>query len=230
MVGSMWAATLPEAMRVTGEPLAGDADVDVAVVGAGYTGLWTAYYLVRADPHLRVAVLEREVVGFGASGRNGGWCSALLAAGIGTIARRSGREAAIAMQQAMYATVDEVGRVVADEGIDAAVHQGRDDHPRPHRGPGVPAAGRARGSALVRVRRRAPPPALGRRGRGPVPRAPTPAWPSTRPTARPSIRCASPTGSPPRRNAAGRGSTSTRRSRPSSRVGSRPRGEPSVPT
>jgi glycine/D-amino acid oxidase-like deaminating enzyme len=124
MAGSMWAATLPETMRVTGEPLPGDAEVDVAVVGAGYTGLWTAYYLVRADPHLRVAVLEREVVGFGASGRNGGWCSALLAAGIGTIARRSGREAATAMQQAMYATVDEVGRVVTDEGLDAQFTKG----------------------------------------------------------------------------------------------------------
>jgi glycine/D-amino acid oxidase-like deaminating enzyme len=124
MAGSMWAATLPEATRVTGEPLAGDADVDVAVVGAGYTGLWTAYYLARADPHLRVAVLEREVVGFGASGRNGGWCSSLLAAGIGTIARRHGREAAIAMQRAMYATVEEIGRVVADEGLDAQFTRG----------------------------------------------------------------------------------------------------------
>ncbi len=124
MAGSMWAATLPEAMRVTGAPLPGDLDVDVAVVGAGYTGLWTAYYLLRADPHLRVVVLEREVIGFGASGRNGGWCSALLAAGIGTIAKRSGRAAAVAMQQAMHATVDEVGRVVADEGIDADYAKG----------------------------------------------------------------------------------------------------------
>ena len=124
MAGSMWAATLPEAMRVTGEPLAGDVDVDVAVVGAGYTGLWTAYYLLKADPHLRVVVLEREVVGFGASGRNGGWCSALLAAGIGTLARRSGRDAVIAMQQTMYATVEEVGRVVAEEGFDAQFTKG----------------------------------------------------------------------------------------------------------
>src|SRR5262245_20304597 len=118
MAGSMWAATLPEAMRATGEPLAGDLTPDVAIVGAGYTGLWTAYYLLRADPQLRIVVLEKDVIGFGASGRNGGWCSALLAAGIGTIARRNGRDAAIAMQGAMHATVDEVGRVVAAEGID----------------------------------------------------------------------------------------------------------------
>ena len=54
--------------------LDGSIDVDVAVMGAGYTGLWTAYYLLRRDPSLRVAVVEREIAGFGASGRNGGWC------------------------------------------------------------------------------------------------------------------------------------------------------------
>jgi glycine/D-amino acid oxidase-like deaminating enzyme len=124
MFGSMWAATLPEAMRVTGSPLDGDLEVDVAIVGAGYTGLWTAYYLIAADPHLRVAVLERDVVGYGASGRNGGWCSALLAAGMDGIARTDGRDAAIAMQRAMHATVDEVGRVVAQEGIDAQFAKG----------------------------------------------------------------------------------------------------------
>ncbi len=120
----MWAATLPDTMQVTGSPLDRDLDVDVAIVGAGYTGLWTAYYLIAADPHLRVVVLERDVVGYGASGRNGGWCSALLSAGIDGIARTSGRDAAIAMQRAMHATVDEVGRVVAAEGIDAQFAKG----------------------------------------------------------------------------------------------------------
>src|SRR5688500_7644937 len=124
MTGSMWAATLPEAIRFTGTPFDGDLDVDVAIVGAGYTGLWTAYYLAAADPHMRIAVVEREVVGFGASGRNGGWCSALMATGIGTLARRAGRPAAIAMQRAMHATVDEVGRVLAAEGIDAQYTKG----------------------------------------------------------------------------------------------------------
>jgi glycine/D-amino acid oxidase-like deaminating enzyme len=124
MPGSMWAATLPDATRVTAPPLDSDLDVDVAIVGAGYTGLWTAYYLKAADPHLRVAILERDVVGFGASGRNGGWCSALFAAGLDGIARASGRDAAIAMQRAMHATVDEVGRVVAAEGIEAHFTKG----------------------------------------------------------------------------------------------------------
>lgn len=52
-----------------------DRDADVCIVGGGYTGLWTAYYLQKANPDLRIAVLEKEFSGFGASGRNGGWLS-----------------------------------------------------------------------------------------------------------------------------------------------------------
>lgn len=99
-------------------PLAGDSRVDVAIVGAGLTGLWTAYYLLVAQPHLRVALLEKEVAGFGASGRNGGWCSALFPASAGALERRHGRDAAVRMRQAMVDTVDEVGRVTAAESID----------------------------------------------------------------------------------------------------------------
>ena len=98
-------------------PLDGDTRADVAIVGAGYTGLWTAYHLLRGDPSLRVVVVEREIAGFGASGRNGGWCSALFPAGEAALARRHGRPAALAMRAAMRATVDEVGATVAAEGI-----------------------------------------------------------------------------------------------------------------
>jgi glycine/D-amino acid oxidase-like deaminating enzyme len=105
-------------------PLPGDRAVDVAIVGGGYTGLWTAYYLARADPSLRVAVLEREVAGFGASGRNGGWCSAQFPASAGWLARRYGRGAAMAQYRAMQATVDEVGAVTARESIDCSWAKG----------------------------------------------------------------------------------------------------------
>ncbi len=105
-------------------PLPGDLDVDVAVVGAGLTGLWTAHYLAEAQPDLRIAVLEAEVAGFGASGRNGGWCSALFPASLATLAGGSGREAALAQHRAMRATVDEVARAAAAEGIDAQVAKG----------------------------------------------------------------------------------------------------------
>ena len=104
--------------------LDGDAQVDVAIVGGGYTGLWTAYYLLKRDPGMRVAVIEREIAGFGASGRNGGWCSALFAAPHEKIARRYGRDAAIAMQKALVDTVDEIGRVTESEGIDADYFKG----------------------------------------------------------------------------------------------------------
>ncbi len=99
-------------------PLDGDIDVDVAIVGAGYTGLWTAFYLTQAAPGTRIAIIEANVAGFGASGRNGGWCSALFPASPDRIARSSSRQAALAMQHAMHDTVDEVGRVAADHGLD----------------------------------------------------------------------------------------------------------------
>ena len=90
-------------------------------MGGGFTGLWTAYYLAEADPGLRVAVLESEVAGFGASGRNGGWCSALFPASSETLAALGGREGALAQHAAMRASIDEVVRVAAAEGIDAHV-------------------------------------------------------------------------------------------------------------
>ncbi|MEV6811280.1 FAD-dependent oxidoreductase [Micromonospora sp. NPDC051296] len=114
---SYWLSTVDEPLTPR-PPLAGDTDADVVIVGAGYTGLWTAYYLAEADPSLRIVVLERQVAGFGASGRNGGWCSALLPTSLPALARQHGRDAAIAMQRAMHDTVREIGRVVAAEGID----------------------------------------------------------------------------------------------------------------
>jgi glycine/D-amino acid oxidase-like deaminating enzyme len=98
--------------------LTGDITVDVAIVGGGLTGLWTAYYLLKRDPSLRVAVLEKQIAGFGASGRNGGWCSALFPASTASLERSHGRPAAIAMRRAMIDTVDEVGRVTEAEGVD----------------------------------------------------------------------------------------------------------------
>ncbi|MGY2875601.1 glycine/D-amino acid oxidase-like deaminating enzyme [Marmoricola sp. URHA0025 HA25] len=93
-------------------------------MGAGFTGLWTAYYLVRADPTLRVAVLEAEVAGFGASGRNGGWCSALFPTPWPTLVRRSSPAEALRLHRAMADTVVEVGKVAESEGIDAHYERG----------------------------------------------------------------------------------------------------------
>ena len=104
--------------------LDGDLDVDVAIVGGGYTGLWTAYYLLREQPGLRVAVLEQRFAGFGASGRNGGWLTNTVTGGRDRYAASHGREAAVAQQRALNETVDEVIAVAAREGIDADIVKG----------------------------------------------------------------------------------------------------------
>ena len=117
MATSLWADTAPpQALRSS---LTGDTIADVAIVGAGYTGLWTAHYLKATDPTLRVIVIDAAHVGFGASGRNGGWCSALAPMDLDKVAAASGIDQARAMQAALYDTVREVGRVSAELGIDA---------------------------------------------------------------------------------------------------------------
>lgn len=99
--------------------LDGDTDVDVAILGAGYTGLWTAYYLLERQPDLRLAIVESEIAGYGASGRNGGWCNAsMVGVGPGEMARRYGKQATQSIFHALRETVDEVGQVSAREGLD----------------------------------------------------------------------------------------------------------------
>jgi glycine/D-amino acid oxidase-like deaminating enzyme len=101
--------------------LDGDCAADVCIIGAGYTGLWTAYYLKKARPDLSVVVVEKEFAGFGASGRNGGWLTGGFAWNHERYAARSGPEVVRAMVAAMNGTVAEVLRVVAAEGIEADI-------------------------------------------------------------------------------------------------------------
>jgi glycine/D-amino acid oxidase-like deaminating enzyme len=122
---SFWLDDLTDDPLLPRPGLPGDLDVDVAIVGGGYTGLWTAYHLIRTDPTLRIAVLEAEIAGFGASGRNGGWCSAILPMSLETLATGpGGRQGALAMQRAMRAAVGQVGAVAAAEGIDCGFAHG----------------------------------------------------------------------------------------------------------
>ncbi len=104
--------------------LARSIDVDIAILGGGYTGLWTAYYLLRTNPSLKVAVLEKDIVGFGASGRNGGWCSSKFPVTPAMLAHRFGMESARALMLAMAEAVDEIARVCDAENIDAHFHRG----------------------------------------------------------------------------------------------------------
>lgn len=119
---SLWQDTLRQ-IPVRRPALATDR-ADVAIVGGGYTGLWTAYYLATLDPTLDIVVIERETVGFGASGRNGGWCVGELAAGLDALTAAGGRVPALRLLRAMFDTVDEVGRVCDAEGIDCGYAKG----------------------------------------------------------------------------------------------------------
>jgi glycine/D-amino acid oxidase-like deaminating enzyme len=114
---SLWLDGLAEPL-VPRPSLAGDVDCDVAVVGAGFTGLWTAYYLKTLQPDLRVTIVEREIVGYGPAGRNGGWVvSGVPGSASAYGVRKDGAEMTRA-HEATELAVDEVGRVVVLESID----------------------------------------------------------------------------------------------------------------
>lgn len=118
---SHWWSGLDRPVR---RALAGDARADVVIVGGGYTGLWTAYHLALAHPALDIRVLEQRHVGFGASGRNGGWLTNSITGGRGVWEKSHGREAVQKFQHTMNATVDAVIAVAEAEGIDADIVKG----------------------------------------------------------------------------------------------------------
>lgn len=119
---SFWLATAGDLRPRTA--LRGRHDVDVAIVGAGFTGLWTAWYLAQRDPDLRIAVCDAEIAGFGASGRNGAWCSAGIGLTAAGLRARYDAATARAVVTAMRDTVDEVGRACDAAGIDADHRKG----------------------------------------------------------------------------------------------------------
>jgi len=116
-----WDVVPTEPTRPT---LHGPIDVDVVVVGAGFTGLWCAYHLAGLDPALTIAVVEARHVGFGASGRNGGWCHAEYPLGRGQLVRDHGEDQATAHMEALFDSVDEVGRIVESESIECDYAKG----------------------------------------------------------------------------------------------------------
>jgi glycine/D-amino acid oxidase-like deaminating enzyme len=120
---SFWLETAGEGLAPR-RSLPGPTQADVAILGAGFTGLWTAYYLLRQDPSLRVVVLESEIAGFGASGRNGAWCNSAFPVTPGELMRRFGVEATRDLLIEMRGAVDEIGKVVEAEGIDAHYFRG----------------------------------------------------------------------------------------------------------
>ncbi|MFD7717145.1 NAD(P)/FAD-dependent oxidoreductase [Streptomyces sp. NPDC059814] len=100
-------------------PLDGSITADVCVIGAGYTGLWTAYHLKKARPDWDIVVLEREFAGFGASGRNGGWLSGKIPGSPARFAEERGKEAVLRFQALMNQEVDVVLSTLSREGVSA---------------------------------------------------------------------------------------------------------------
>ncbi|HSC83638.1 MAG TPA: FAD-dependent oxidoreductase, partial [Pseudomonas sp.] len=112
---SLWMDQLDEPLQAR-PALGQELHADVAIIGAGYTGLWTAYYLKRQAPQLRIVILEAEIAGFGASGRNGGWLMGnllgedRLLGGLPAEQRKAGFDL-------LHGIPDEVGAVLQREGI-----------------------------------------------------------------------------------------------------------------
>jgi glycine/D-amino acid oxidase-like deaminating enzyme len=106
-------------------PLQRHLDVDVAIVGGGFTGLWTARELKRRDPQLRIAILEKSVCGYGASGRNGGWASGLFPLSDQAVVGRFGVEAFTHLRHVLQGAVGDLGRSIGEDAISADfVHGG----------------------------------------------------------------------------------------------------------
>jgi len=112
---SLWMDQLDEPLSPR-PALQQDLDVDVAIIGAGYTGLWTAYYLKRHAPQLKVAIIEAQTAGFGASGRNGGWLMGNLLGEDRMLAGLSAQDRR-ASYDVLFGIPDEVKSVLDREGI-----------------------------------------------------------------------------------------------------------------
>jgi glycine/D-amino acid oxidase-like deaminating enzyme len=120
---SFWHDTVPGTLTQRA-PLPGDTQADVAIVGAGFTGLWTAYYLTELDPTLRIVIIERDIAGFGASGRNGGWCYGGLPGSRERFVADHGHDAVMRYERTCFETVDVIGAALEKEGIDAHFYKG----------------------------------------------------------------------------------------------------------
>lgn len=121
-LSNYWVSTIAE-RREDRPRLVGNTQADVVIVGAGFTGLWTAYYLKTLSPTLDIKIIEAERIGHGASGRNGGWV-------IGSLAGLERHVGSLPMAQrqeccrVLADNVDEIGRVLAHEGIKADFNKG----------------------------------------------------------------------------------------------------------
>ena len=118
---SLWLDQLPHRAR---EGVNDELDVDIAIVGAGFTGLWTAYFLSKQNPAAKIVIIERERVGFGASGRNGGWASSLYPISYDRLVLENGVEKADLVRSVWRESIDLLEQFITDNRIDCGFHKG----------------------------------------------------------------------------------------------------------
>ncbi|MGV9674201.1 NAD(P)/FAD-dependent oxidoreductase [Nocardia sp. NPDC003482] len=102
-----------------GPPLREDLRCDVCIVGGGYTALWTAHFLKKADPRLEIVIVEEDYAGAGASGHNDGFVTPTIGHSLGALVHRFGTERAKLAYAAVGKSILELNRFCAKQGIDA---------------------------------------------------------------------------------------------------------------
>lgn len=117
MNNSYWWQSLPEWKPLA--PVVANEEFDVIIIGAGYTALWSAYFLHQAQPNLKIGIIESKHVGYGASGRNGGWVSSFWPTSLAKISKSHGRETAILFQRVLHNLVVDFGNTLQTIGVDA---------------------------------------------------------------------------------------------------------------
>lgn len=119
---SLWFDTLAQAPQPRAS-LNQNISVDVAIIGAGYTGLWSAYYLKKLKPELNIVILEAQIAGYGASGRNGGWVTGSIS-GLSRYLNTYTLEERRRICRLLFDNVDEIGQCLVRENIDAHFRKG----------------------------------------------------------------------------------------------------------
>lgn len=97
---------------------------DVLIVGGGFSGLWSAHHLLNADPHLKIAILEKGRVGSGASGRNGGWVSALYPVSERALGKHFSSAHIASLHHELRISIDEIAQFASQQKIHCGFHKG----------------------------------------------------------------------------------------------------------
>jgi glycine/D-amino acid oxidase-like deaminating enzyme len=102
---SLWAANSTQSVK----EFTPDSSYDVAIIGGGFSGLWSAFHLKKLNPALSIAIFEARHCGYGASGRNGGWASSDYPVYRSTLEKRYGAETTQRLMDSLTGAIDELG-------------------------------------------------------------------------------------------------------------------------